>query len=49
MKTLSNDDILSEDENSDIINLWEPLKFEINENYKYAPNGIMFSIFSNLL
>ena len=42
-------DIVVEDENSDIIHLWEPFKFEINETYKYVPNSILFSICANLL
>lgn len=36
-------------ENEDVIHQWEPLKFNINENYKYVPNGIIFKFFSNLL
>lgn len=48
MKTVI-DDVVIEDENSDIIHLWEPLEFAINEKYEYVPSGILFSIFSNLL
>lgn len=44
-------DYLSEDinENSHIINLWEPLDFKIDENYEYVPDNIIFKLFSNLL
>lgn len=38
-----------EDENSDIIKLWEPLQFNIDEKYKYIQTGTLFSICSNLL
>lgn len=48
MKALAKD-IVVEDENIDIVHLWEPFKFEINETYKYVPNSILFSICSNLL
>ena len=42
-------DTITEEENKDIISLWEPLQFKIDENYEYVPKGILFSIFSNLL
>lgn len=38
-----------ENENKDVIHLWEPLKFSIDKNYKYVPNGKLFSICSNIL
>lgn len=37
------------DENSHIIHLWEPLEFNIDENYEYVPRGLLFSIFSNFI
>lgn len=37
------------EENEDIIQLWEPLEFKIDEKYKYVSNGIIFSFFSNLI
>jgi len=37
------------EEDSHILHLWEPLEFEIKENYKYVHNGIIFNLFSNLL
>lgn len=43
------EDVMVEDENSDVIHLWEPLEFNINEDYKYVPTGRLFSICSNLL
>jgi len=48
MKTFTNDIIMKE-ENEDIVKLWEPLEFNIDEKYKYVQNGIIFSFFSNLL
>lgn len=36
-------------EKEHIIDLWEPLKFNIDENYKFANKGLIFSIFSNLV
>ena len=38
-----------QEENEDIIHLWEPLTFDINEKYEYVPKGKVFTIFSNLL
>jgi len=32
-----------------LLHLWEPLEFEIDEDYKFINNGFLFSIFSNLL
>lgn len=37
------------EENSDIIELWEPLKFDIDTNYQYVPKGKMFLLCSNIL
>lgn len=37
------------EENSDIIELWEPLKFDIGINYQYVPKGKMFLLCSNIL
>ena len=41
-------DYLSEDinENSLIINLWEPLDFKIDENYEYVPDNIIYTKFN---
>ena len=36
-------------QNEDIIHLYEPLEFEIDENYEYIKNGKIFCLFSNLL
>lgn len=38
-----------DEENENIINLWQPLEFNIDDNYEYIPKGILFSIFSNVL
>lgn len=48
MKTITNE-ITIEDENSDIIEPWESLKFDIGENYEYVPKDTMFSLCSDLL
>lgn len=37
------------EENENIVKLWQPLEFVINENYEYVPKGKLFSFFSNLL
>lgn len=37
------------DENSHIVNLWEPLDFKIDENYDYVPDNLIFKFLSNLL
>ncbi len=37
------------EENTDVIKLWEPLKFDIDENYEYIPKGKIFNFFSNIL
>ena len=37
------------DENEDIIEVWHPLDFKIDENYKYVPKSKIFNFFSNLL
>lgn len=37
------------EEDSHVLHLWEPLEFEIKEDYKYVHNGILFTLFSNLL
>lgn len=36
-------------ENEDIIDVWHPLDFKIDENYKYVPKSKIFNFFSNLL
>lgn len=36
-------------ENEHIIDLWEPLKFNIDQNYKFVNKGLIFSIFSNFV
>lgn len=49
MKANLNDVMMENDENSDIIHLWEPLEFKIDEDYKYISKGMIFSIFSDVL
>lgn len=49
MKEFNTDIVAIQEENDDIIHLWEPLEFEIDEEYEYIPKGILFSIASNLL
>lgn len=36
-----------QDENEHIIDLWEPLEFNIDENYEYVPKSKVFSLLSN--
>ena len=43
------DDIHLQNENEDVIHLWEPLEINIDVNYKYFNNGKIFLFFSNLL
>ncbi len=40
---------LEQNENEDIIHLYEPLKMDIDENYQYIKEGKVFSFFSNLI
>ena len=40
---------MMQDENEDIIHMYEPLKLNIDENYQYIKEGKVFSFFSNLL
>lgn len=49
MKTYSYEEAIEYDENADIINQWEPLEVNIDENYEYVKTGKIFSFFSNLL
>ena len=48
MKVLTNEAIY-EEENTDIIHLWEPLEINIDEKYEYVPKDKLFLLFSNLL
>lgn len=48
MKVLTNEAIY-EEENTDIIHLWEPLEINIDEKYEYVPKDELFLLFSNLL
>lgn len=36
-------------ENENIINVWHPLNFDIDENYEYVPKSSIFQFFSDLL
>ena len=38
-----------QDENEDIIHMYEPLDLNIDERYQYIKEGKLFSFFSNLL
>ena len=40
---------VKENENEDIIHMYEPLELNINEEYQYIKEGKVFSFFSNLL
>lgn len=37
------------DENENIIQMWEPLEFNIDEEYEYVPKSKVFNTFSHLL
>ncbi len=37
------------DENEHIIKMWEPLTFNIDKDYKYVPNSLIFKLFSNFI
>ena len=36
-------------DDAEVVKNWEPLKFEINDNYKYVSKNIIFNFFSNVL
>ena len=38
-----------QDENEDIIKLWEPLDVNIDEKYEFVPKGLIFSLLSNFV
>ena len=40
---------LMQNENEDIIHLYEPLKLNIDEHYEYIKEGKIFTFFSNLI
>ena len=49
-QNLTEEDIkLAQNENEDIIHLYEPLELNLNEKYQYIKEGKIFSFFSNLL
>lgn len=43
------EEVAEKEENSHIINLWTPCKFNINPNYKYVPKNKIFRFFSDFL
>ena len=42
----SNNQMISED--SHVFQLWQPLKFEIDENFQFIRHGILFKLFSSI-
>ena len=38
-----------QDENEDVIQMYEPLELNLDETYQYIKKGKIFSLFSNLL
>ena len=36
-------------DDDEVVKNWEPLKFEINDNYKYISKNIFFNFFSNII
>lgn len=46
MKQYNFDNLKDDDE---VVKNWEPLKFEIKDNYKYISKNIIFNFISNVL
>ena len=46
MKKYNFENLKDDDE---VVKNWEPLKFEINDNYKYISKNIFFNFFSNVI
>ena len=46
MKKYNFENLKDDDE---VVKNWEPLKFEINDNYKYISKNILFNFFSNII
>ena len=46
MKKYNFENLKDDDE---VVKNWEPLKFEINDNYKYISKNIFFNFFSPIL
>ena len=46
MKKYNFENLKDDDE---VVKNWEPLKFEINDNYKYISKNIFFNFFSNII
>lgn len=36
-------------EDAHIFHMWEPLKFELKDNYKYIPKSFLFNLISNII
>lgn len=49
MKEIVEEEIEVCNENEHIIHMWEPLQFNINEDYQYVVKGKLFNLFSNML
>lgn len=49
MKEVVEEEIEGYDENEHIIHMWEPLEFNINENYQYVVKSNIFNLLSNML
>ena len=45
----SENSIILVDENENIIDLWQPLEFNIDKNYEYISKSKIFSMASNLI
>ena len=55
MKNIESNDIeketkkVTEESEKNIVDIWHPLKFKINDKYQYVPQNIIFKIFSNII
>lgn len=49
VKSISDIDLEEVDENENIIEMWEPLEFDIDENYEFVPKSKIFTFLSNIV
>lgn len=49
MKEIVEEEIENYDENEHVIHMWEPLEFNINEEYQYIVKDRLFNFASNML
>ncbi len=49
VKSISDIDLEEIDENEHIIEMWEPLEFNIDEDYEFVPKSKIFNFLSNIV